>query len=147
MVLVVFSSIGMSTGRVDGARALPSKFDLLSGGTWAQRYLASYFRKRTLLWALGVTPKLLKQDKVVLSADGAKKVQVSAKACHLNFRTHLTTTRDRNLHFQAAVSTAFLLIFSSGLFFLFILVFCAIWSGDRPKTWRNLPDFWAEKKE
>ena len=40
----------------------------------------------------------------------------------------------------------FLNIFLQWIFFLFLQVFYVVWQGDRPKTWRKLPDSRAETK-
>ena len=61
------------------------------------------------------------------------------------FRTHSTTTRDRNLQFRGAVSIGFL-EFSPVDFFPFLQVFCLTQQGNRPKMCRKLPGFRAEKK-
>ena len=54
------------------------------------------------------------------------------------FMTRSTRRRDRNLQFRGVVSTGCLNFLQFSFFSKF--------SGNRPKMWRKLPDFRAEKK-
>ena len=54
-------------------------------------------------------------------------------------RTRSTTTRDKNLQFQGAVSIEFLNFLSSGIFSFVSRAFCVIEEGNRPKCGENCP--------